>query len=515
MHLELRPSDLSSSVWIVCGEDCSIQTCTVCASEDVRQNVVDVVMQRTLAELDVNSSIIDELTITLPACRHVFTVETLDGICELQEYYRRDEASGRWVGLEAPPPGFKQPPACPTCRAAITSPRYGRVFKRADLDILENNVASHMSQSLGSLRRKINADSKVAAHQKIQSDAPESFRSAGVNVSKKEIKSQQGAQARILRSTRATPVGLHAIDPLNKTFHSLPPDEAKTWKKALMEFFTAYREAMTIASTRSAHSHAWEASFAYLFLREMDSIAANPARAPRNPQEYAMRAARLKVGQPPPRADKRFLVEAFWTTLTIRLTLAELAGEWLDAVSTRARYPAANKRIWATYISFLLRSCAADAQLALQITRASESHRQEATTVLLIMRVDLEQFRFNTKMTRQNAKMTPELMNKMADSTLEKLREALERVRGISSRAARRSNGASADWLQPEFVQPADAILEDWKSLERSLRMDTFYQPVSLDELTQVVKAFTSSEFSKPLPAARGSDAILNRNGVV
>lgn len=479
----------------MCGEDCSIQTCTLCAPENLQQNIVDVVMQRTLAELDTNSESIDELTITIPACRHVFTVETLDGICELQEYYRRDGKTGKWVGLEAPPPGFKQPPSCPTCRAAITSPRYGRVFKRADLDILENNVASHMSQSLNSLRRKVDAFPKVAVRAAINVTALK-VRMTSVNMSKREIKQQQGAQARLLRATRTIPVGLEVVDPLNRTLHSLPIDEVKAWKKALLDLFTAYRDTEAIANTRSAHSHAWEASFSYLFQSEMDGIAANPATAPRNPQEYAMRVARLKVGQPPPRADKRFLVEAFWVSLTIRLTLAELAGEWLDAVGGRSRYPPGNKRAWATYISFLLRSCAADAQIALQITRDSESHRQEAMTALLIMRIELEQFRFNVKMTRQGSSMTPEMMHKLADGALEKTREATARVRAISGRSARRG-GAAIDRLQSEFTQPAEAILEEWAALERSLRLNTFYQPVSLEELTQVVKAFRSSEFSK------------------
>ncbi|KAI0369710.1 P-loop containing nucleoside triphosphate hydrolase protein [Pilatotrama ljubarskyi] len=473
----------------VCGEDCSIQTCTICAPEEVQQKVVDVVMQRTLAELDVNSESLDELTITIPACRHVFTVETLDGICELKEYYRRDERNGKWVGLETPPSGFKQPPACPTCRAAITSPRYGRVFKRADLDILENNVASHMSQSLNSVRRKVDSFSKPDAQRKIRETASD-ISSAPPKVSNKALKAQQGAQARLLRSIRNGPVKLDAIDPLNASLHSLPTEEAKAWKKALISLFTTYREAVSITETRSAHSHAWEASFAYLFQKEMDSIAANPTAAPRNPQEYAMRAARMKVGQPPPRADKRFLVEAFWGTITIRLTLAELAGDWLDALNEHPRYPVGNKRIWATYIAFVLRSCASDAQIALQITRYSESHHQEANTVVLIMRIELEQFRFNMKMTKQSGKVSQDVRTKLADSADAKLREATQRVDEVTARVSRRGNGGGAEWLQTEFVRPTSTILDEWKSLGRSLRSDTFYQAVSLDELTQVVQAF-------------------------
>ncbi|KAH9895168.1 P-loop containing nucleoside triphosphate hydrolase protein [Cubamyces lactineus] len=481
----------------VCGEDCSIQTCSTCAPEEIREKVVDVVMQRTLAELDANSDSLDELTITLPACGHVFTVETLDGICELNEYYRRDGREGRWIGLEAPPSGFKQPPACPTCRAAITAPRYGRVFKRADLDILENNVASHMSQSLNSVRRKVDTFSKVDTASRIKTSAPDvSF--VSLNVSNKELKSQQSNLTKILRTVRTTPVALEVIDPMNRGVHSLPPDEAKAWKKLLGTLFTAYRDAKSIAMTRSAHSHAWEASFSYLFQKELDSIAADPMTAPRNPQEYAMRFARMKVGQPPPRADKRFLVESFWASLTIRLTLAELAGEWQDTLASRPKYPPTNKRVWGTYISFLLRSSSSDVEIALKITQESESHRQEATTILLMLRIDLEQFRFNVKMMMQSGKTSREAKNKLADIANAKLSEATARVWGVRHRAARwgKTGGVgTAEWLQAEFAEPAKAILKEWQSLENSLRRDTFYEPVSLEELTQVVKAFRT-EFS-------------------
>ncbi len=460
-------------------------------------------MGRTLADLDVESDSLDELTITLPNCRHVFTIETLDGVCELKDYYRRDAKGEKWVGLEAPPPGFKQPPACPTCRGAITAPRYGRVFKRADLDILENNVAFHMSKSLGAVRVKLDAISKPQLDTAVKELASKIV-AAPLTLSTKELKSLQRSHAGLLQAKRVIPFTLQDIDPLNAKLHGLPNDEAKAWKRIVLPLFNAYKDTATVSQTRSAHSHAWEASFAYLYQKEVDDIVANPVTAPRNPHEYAMRAARLRVGQPPPRADKRFLVESFWTSVNIRLTLVELLGVWLGRISERPekapatrlrgdppvnRYPPANRRIWATYTSFLLRSCAADAELALQITQESESHRQEASTVLLIMRVEMEQFRFNVQMMRQTHKMNEDNRTKMANSANEKLSGAQERVNEVRMRVARRGKtGELANWMQADFLVPAQAILDDWKALEKSLRRDTFYEPVSLEELTQVVR---------------------------
>ena len=78
---------------------------------------------------------LDERIITNPDCRHVFTVETLDGHCSMSDYYEQG-TDGEWKALKLPAPGYKKPPTCPTCRTAIRTPRYGRIYKRADLDIL-------------------------------------------------------------------------------------------------------------------------------------------------------------------------------------------------------------------------------------------------------------------------------------------------------------------------------------------------------------------------------------------
>ena len=161
IHVVRLMSTITHIHFQVCGEDCIIQVCPVCLDEGAKDSVVvDLIMGSTLAMVKPENGTLDELLITLPSCRHVFTVETLDGICALHEYYSRDDAAGAWKGLKAPPSEFLKPPACPTCRSAITAPRYGRVFKSADLDILENNVASHMSQSLVHVQSDLDAVSK-------------------------------------------------------------------------------------------------------------------------------------------------------------------------------------------------------------------------------------------------------------------------------------------------------------------------------------------------------------------
>jgi hypothetical protein len=449
-------------------------------------------MYRKLGEIDLEQETLDEILITLPGCRHVFTVETLDGICDMKEFYRRDGADGRWIGFADPPTGFRKPPTCPTCRTAITSPRYGRIFKRADLDILENNVASQMSSSLGKVRELIGSLSKADMELKVTTAAG---RTKIPNASLPDkVKSRKKAEISFLKETREVPASLDAIDPSNRRFHSVAPLAAQAWRIATSQLFDFYAQARRIAETRSAHVNAWEAAFSYLYEQESNASLEDPARAPRRPEEHSMRVARMKVGQPPPRADKIFIVEAFWLTLDLRFTLASLAQTWLEAAGGgEASYPAQQRQIWAFYIRFILHTCCQDAEIAFGIATRSGSHRQAASAFLYRMRAELERFRFNVHMHRQSKTFT-EVREELAVNAAQYGSEAEQ---GSLSTAEKyleiKGSRQDKQWLEDNFTQIARAIVEEWSKLERSLHFDTFYQPVSMEEQMAVVRALSAN----------------------
>ncbi len=439
---------------------------------------------------------LDDLLITIPNCRHVFTVETLDGHLSMDEYYLRKGIDGPWIALQSPPFGFRRPPTCPTCRTTITSPRYGRIFKRADLDILENNVASHMSQSLSNIHSRLQSLSKTTLEDNVRTTAT----NPNLGVQKptgKNVKQIQKSHAALLREMRVTPAPVKSLDP-SGDLHGIPVPEARAWRSVMHGLLTCYHDVVNIASTRSAHAHAWEASFSYLYQKEIDLALQDPERAPRNPHEYAMRLARLNVGQPQPRADMRFLVEAFWTTITIRLTLANLTRLWLSVVSSRrSSYPTATRRVWERYISLLLRACAKDGGIALKITLQSDSRRQAVKTTILLMHIEIERFQFNIEGARENGKFLATRLD-IADRAAKKVNEAtIQRKETIDSYRAQRSDDeVEVQWLTENFSQPAQAIVDEWEKIEKSLRMATFYEPVSLGEMEGIVKAFNFCEHS-------------------
>lgn len=482
-------------VWFktVCGEDCNIQICPLCMSE--KSDIVDLILYRTLDDVDPDQETLDELLITIPKCGHIFTVETLDGHCGMTDYYRRNETDETWVGLEAPPSGFKQPPVCPNCRAAITSPRYGRIFKRADLDILERNLASSMSHGIASIQTSMRSVDKPAMKSALE-ELGSKTTVPPPSLSPNARKTCQKARAEIIKKTRYVPAPVETLYPDNAKFCGVSPSAAKAWKSIVQPLVQGYSKSIKIASTRSAHINAWEAAFSCIYDQEMDAATADPSRAPRRPAEHAMRMAKSKVGQPQPRADKRFVVEAFWVALDIRFTLAELASALIKASFEKGTSVLEKERyLWAVYCKFLLDVCSSDSEIAFRIAEESQSRRQMTKTAVFIMRAELELFRFNIEMLRHNKALRKD-RETLVGRARNKAKEAEVYMSSIQRSHMAIMRPEEEDWLEENFSQTGRLFLEEWRNIETSLRHDTTYEPVSLAEKTQIVQALNFSKMN-------------------
>ncbi|KAL1670096.1 hypothetical protein GGF50DRAFT_122799 [Schizophyllum commune] len=475
----------------VCGEDCSKQLCLECASAEQKKDVADMILYRTLADLDPSAGTLDELIITNPKCGHAFTVETLDGSLHLSYFYEKDDESGSWKALKAV--GDEKPPlpVCPTCRAPITSPRYSRATRSAQLDVQEKKVVSRMSDQLSRIQSGI---------ERLAIDAMKGrfamlvgrLTVGGKEKNVKARKTATKARNSVLNQQRETPTPFDSILPTNKKLFDINQLSANSWKKEVQPLFTIYREAFQLASTRSAHTSAWEASFAYLYQAEMELAAADPARAPRRPAEYAMRMARMKVGQTEPLADRRFIVEAIWATLQLRFQLASLAIAWLEeCVKAGPRIPAEERREWDIYIRFLLSSAEKDTHIAFGIAKKTGSRKQMTRSILLRLRSHLEIFRANIQLSNlSGATVSADERKKRAEKALEMGRDARKLARETAQEHLRVLPQDRGEWLSVNFETAAAMIVDEWEKLERSLRMDTFYQPLSMDEQTAIVRAF-------------------------
>lgn len=469
-------------------------------------------MQRTLSEVTPELQTLDEMLITIPSCKHTFTVETLDGHCSMSDFYFQNE-SGQWLRMLSPI-GFRKPPTCPTCRSPITAPRYGRIFKRADLDILEHNVAARMSRALHQVQTAILSISEDEMKVAVIRDA------ATIKIRPSKIKgsdSQAKARSEELMSKKEIPTSERALNSANTSFHAIDSSVARVWGKVTQRLFNAYKEASAVAETRSAHLHAWESAFSFLYHREMAAFVDNPAHMPVRPEENAMRLARLQVGQSRPLADRRFIVEAFWCTLHIRLTLITLGRTWLEEVGKReADYPLYHFQQWANYVKFMLRSCSRDVTKALELARSSESHRQVTKTSLLRMRVDLENFRFSLYMCNKLGNIK-DLRSEMVEAATKHGREAQQFMRDVIrehfANKLTPSRDEEASWLAENFSRAAQTIVDEWKAIKEAVSRSTFYQEVSLNEQMEIVRAFNFGTTGHFYNCANGHTFVITECG--
>jgi len=107
--------------------------------------MVDVIEGKTLGEWDP-----DDSPLIVLSCSHAFTMDTLDGILELANYY--ESKGGVWTGVKPILMQNKPKPQCPLCRVPIGGIyRYGRVLNSIDLDLLQRKFIINSAQKLNSI----------------------------------------------------------------------------------------------------------------------------------------------------------------------------------------------------------------------------------------------------------------------------------------------------------------------------------------------------------------------------
>ncbi|KAH9032058.1 AAA domain-containing protein [Lactarius pseudohatsudake] len=351
------PSEMPKECWEPCppcmGHICSRLPCDKacewrleCGHRCPSIDIVDFIMQRRLDEIDLSSDDISERLIKLE-CGHIFTVETLDGHCNMSDYYDH----------KAPPVNFQTPPSCPACRGPITALRYGR------------NVASTMSSAIEEVGPEIEGFSRkldsVKGEAKSIAFNPPSEDAGDFDILSARRRTRFGPEFEPLPHEEFSQASMTSV-------HGLSVEEGRTWNKVVRDLLKLYRKVAHVARTRGPHVQP-----------------SDPERASDTPEPVAMIEVNKKIGQPPHKADTRFQVEAFFLTLELRYTLAEIAQSRIeDEMVLR------HERLWRSFVSFVYESCIRDAKKALNIAEKSSASRLAAQAGVNILRGKLELFRF-------------------------------------------------------------------------------------------------------------------------
>lgn len=456
-------------------------------------------MQRRLHEIDLSSDEISERLITLK-CRHTFTVETLDGHCNMRAFYMVDDATGSYLGTQKPPIDYQSPPTCPTCRGPINALRYGRVTKRATLDILEQNVASQMSRSLESLGPALGeaAASVESLKERVKILTQDTTSLSVINQAKRE--------AGIAKSSEPLSPLLLNLNAMN-SIHGFSPSESRIWQTVIKPISKPYGAAHKIAATRSAHVHAYEGALATLYRLELESVANNPEIITDSPEEFAFTAVKRKIGQPPPKADSRFQVESIFYTIELRFMLAEVGRARIEGLNPSFTDPLGrqHKETWKSFVEFLYDSCIADGRKALEVAKGSSASKQAARCGVYVIKAEFEHYRFSVLMkaktfrvqdpdyTDKRMMLGDDVAGKNFSMRLERQRLQREYIRSRPSQSIK-DIVESRQWFEENCNSKIARVIDDMQELEDHVRKGGTYEPLSTSEIKDIVKAFNFSQ---------------------
>ncbi|KAI9376610.1 hypothetical protein BJX61DRAFT_255560 [Aspergillus egyptiacus] len=116
----------------VCGEQCpSVDVCQECATDDVKNNVVDFILGQMYRDVDLSES-----PCIFPRCGHFLTMESMDAQMDLAKYYDLDD-QGKPVAIKDSSGPFRMEDikSCAICRGHLRDvARYGRLVRQGLLD---------------------------------------------------------------------------------------------------------------------------------------------------------------------------------------------------------------------------------------------------------------------------------------------------------------------------------------------------------------------------------------------
>lgn len=482
----------------ICGEICANQRCVACMHSNEKEEIVDLIMGATLADVDLTSAALDQRLITL-ACGHIFTVETLDGHCRMTTFYEAEfnritGAVDRYIDVKAPPVDYQSPPACPNCRGPISALRYGRITKRASLDILERNVASTMSKAL---------NATATAMQTLDARMPELQKAAGKLKDAVFSKTEEEVQ-KIVVNWRASLDSAKFDEPTPTTLlratnqRGFGVEEAKAWKEIVQPLFDAYNNVGVVASSKGPHMQTYEAALSTLYRLELHAIARAGVSA--TPELDAMQQVDKKIGQPPHKADTRFQVDAFMSSVEIRLRIAQIGCARYDILDMqRNKNKSAQRHLWIEFLEIIYTSCAKDASTARDMAIFSCATRQAARCAVLVRRVRMEHFRFLVFVQRgillregkyhggDRQELVHTIRNHQASARAASIQEEMAYVQ---SRRCKTLSDMQRErkWFRENGYSKLNKYIDEYDKLAEHIEKDTAYAPLSAKEMEDVVR---------------------------
>ncbi|KAI1100416.1 P-loop containing nucleoside triphosphate hydrolase protein [Jackrogersella minutella] len=144
----------------LCGEVCpDVKYCQVCASEDIKSIVVDMIKLREYREINLNTD-----PCIFSNCGHMMVRSSMDSQLGMSEHYQFGDG-GKVIGIKMSPKPFSSVTikACPHCKGSLRNiSRYGRLVRQGLLDeSMKKFISWSHTQSMTFEQRLIDEQEKL------------------------------------------------------------------------------------------------------------------------------------------------------------------------------------------------------------------------------------------------------------------------------------------------------------------------------------------------------------------
>ncbi|GAA6005511.1 hypothetical protein JCM11491_003667 [Sporobolomyces phaffii] len=433
-----------------------------CATPDRRGNVVDFILMTTLGDFDEADPDPLSKLITVD-CGHSLSIETLDGLFEIDLFYVKDE-EGKIVGLAHPETSDKVPARCPSCKTAITSnvvKRYGRSLKHREATVQAFVESVPKTKILESARNfKVTSFGKVLVP---------------VNVAKEN-------QRRFLKKCDypLIPSGLYH----DKNFTGLPSTLHNFWTSKTRQVISGLYRLGQAGSRQSPQSKAYQAAITQLYFEEKDRLLASnePVRdLDRSALEYAHRSA----GMAPPTVDIKLQVQHVWLSLDLRSTLASFAAQLAEVVWKHRPEKGPVHQALVNLAGFVYKCSLRDVEHTIDLAESRSCGRLAIEGRLRRLQVLLA---YNAFLSRSqlayNFASRPTVLKVIEKAKQQALSDFDSAVDQFAA-----EQPLNRGWIDEEILPNRDNICKQWNGLLQSAREATVYEPVTEEELKIVIQS--------------------------
>ncbi|CAG8445859.1 16122_t:CDS:10, partial [Cetraspora pellucida] len=389
----------------LCGEKCPpSKYCADCTTDDnIKNQVVDLIMQETFAEVDWTL----ERMVVL-GCGHVFTAESLDNWTVMKDYYEMDN-DNNWIRIKPITSKLIDSKNCPQCRAPINIYRYGRATKKKVLDVQNKKFLMKCEFQLKEQNKSIkNATAQL-----------ENKRKKILDEIKMPPKVQRKKEMNIIEkgsAFQAIPEVIPTEQYILLEKYHIPTSHEERWNNHISVLLAIYRNLMRLMSATKSPPYklAYEAAVSRLYNSKtkinMDDLVKNlesfdlsdydsPAR-----QRLKFQETLAEVGIIAPKVDVRVYLDAFFDIVNIQKIIfhevskiiSELPKETLTATETAIQRVSYSKN-WINFGEYMIGTVRKHLDSIITIAQENQYRRHLVLASLELAEFEIKAERFKLR----------------------------------------------------------------------------------------------------------------------